>query len=128
MKGTEKKIRATDGVSRKDLLGTLRAYEALFDSLGFDVRLELDEFAIEAGLYICVVSARHGDDRYGAQLWTAEAKTARGAREYVLRQAHSESGMPPAFSEEEAKMRIALSGADAFRPACRKIDTFRGTL
>lgn len=119
----------TDGVSRKDLLGVLQAYEALFDSLGFDVRLELDEFAIEAGLYICVVSARHGDDRYGAQLWTAEAKTARVAREYVLRQAHSESGMPSAFSEEEeAKMRIALSGTDVFRPACRKIDAFRGTL
>ena len=50
----------TNGVSREDMLGTLRAYEALFDSLGFDVRLELDEFAIEAGLYICVVSAQIG--------------------------------------------------------------------
>ena len=116
----------TDGVSREDMLGTLRTYDALFDSLGFDVRLELDEFAIEAGLYICVVSARHGDDRYGAQLWTAEAKTARGAREYVLRQAHLDYGMPLAFSEEEAKMRIALAGADEFRPACRKIEMFAG--
>ena len=44
MEKTEKKIRATDGVSRRDLLGTLRAYEALFDSLGFAVRLEPDEF------------------------------------------------------------------------------------
>ena len=114
----------TDGVSREDMLGTLRAYEALFDSLGFDVRLELDEFAIEAGLYICVVSARHGDDRYGAQLWTSEAKTARGAREYVLRQAHSESGMPLARSEAEAKMRIVLVGEDEFLPACRKIEMF----
>ena len=115
-----------DGVSREDMLGTLRAYEALFDSLGFDVRLELDEFAIEAGLYICIVSARRGDDRYGAQLWTAEAKTARGAREYVLRQAHAEYGMPSAFSEEEAKMRIALAGENAFRTACRKIEMFAG--
>ena len=44
----------------------------------------------------------------------------------MLRLAHSASGMPPAFSEAEAKMRIALAGKDAFRPACGKIEAFAG--
>ena len=42
----------------------------------------------------------------------------------MLRLAHSASGMPLAFSEAEAKMRIALAGEDAFRPACRKIEMY----
>ena len=44
----------------------------------------------------------------------------------MLRLAHSASGMPLAFSEAEAKMRIALAGADAFRQAYRKIEMFTG--
>ena len=32
--------------------------------------------------------------------------------------------MPLAFSEAEAKMRIALVGEDEFRSACRKIEMF----
>ena len=47
-------------------------------------------------------------------------------RENLLQLAHSASGMPPAFSEAEAKMRIALAGKGAFRPACGKIEAFAG--
>ena len=44
----------------------------------------------------------------------------------MLRLAHSESDMPLTFSEAEAKMRIAIDGEDAFRPACRKIEMYAG--
>ena len=128
MEKTEKKIRATDGVSRRDLLGTLRAYEALFDSLGFAVRLEPDEFGIGFSTdrgYACTVRARRMDSP-GRLLWGGYGRTQQAARENMLRQAHLEYGMPPAFSEAEAKMRIALAGADEFRPACRKIEVFAG--
>lgn len=119
----------TDGVSRRDLLGTLRAYEALFDSLGFAVRLEPDEFGIGFSTdrgYACTVRARHMDSPSGRLLWGGYGRTQQAARENMLRQAHSEYGMPSAFSEEEAKMKIALVGADEFRPACRKIEMFAG--
>ena len=124
----EKETRMTDGMSRKDMLGTLRAYEALFDSLGFAVRLEPDEFytgfSTDRG-YVCIVRARRMDSP-GRLLWEGYGRTQQAAREDMLRQAHSASGMPPAFSEAEAKMRIALVGEDAFQPACRKIEMFAG--
>ena len=128
MKRTEKKIRATDGVSRRDLLGTLRAYEALFDSLGFAVRLEPDEFGIGFSTdrgYACTVRARRMNSP-GRLLWEGYGRTQQAAREDMLRQAHSASGMPLAFSEAEAKMRIALTGEGTFQSACRKIEMFAG--
>ena len=116
----------TDGVSRKDMLGVLRAYNALFDSLGFDVSLEPDEFAAGAKKYACVAKARYADEPAGRLLWWGSGATQQDAREDMLRLAHSEFGMPLAFSEEEAKMRIALAGEDAFRQACRNIEIFAG--
>ena len=118
----------TNGVSREDMLGVLRACEALFDSLGFAVRLEPDEFGIGFSTdrgYACPVRARRMDSP-GRLLWGGYGRTKQAARENMLRQAHSEYGMPPAFSEAEAKMRIALAGADEFRPACGKIEMFAG--
>ena len=118
----------TDGVSRKDMLGVLRAYEALFDSLGFAVRLEPDEFHIGFSTdrgYACTVRA-HRINSPGRLLWGGYGRTQQAARENMLRQAHSASGMPLAFSEAEAKMRIALAGEDTFQPACRKIEMFAG--
>jgi len=116
----------TDGVSRKDMLGTLRVYNALFDSLGFDVHLEPDEWAAGYGEYVCAVTARYANSPTGRLLWRGSGATQQGAREDMFRQAHSESGMPLAFSEAEAKMRIALAGEDAFRQACRSIEMFAG--
>ena len=119
----------TDGVSRKDMLGVLRTYNALFDSLGFAVRLEPDEFGIGFSTdrgYTCTVRARHMDSPSGRLLWGGYGRTQQAARENMLRQAHSEYGMPPAFSEAEAKMRIALAGENAFRTACGKIEMFAG--
>ena len=118
----------TDGMSRKDMLGVPRAYEALFDSLGFAVRLEPDEFhrgfSTDRG-YACTVRARRINSP-GRLLWEGCGRTRRAAREDMLRQAHSASGMPLAFSEAEAKMRIALAGEGAFQPACRRIEMFAG--
>lgn len=116
----------TDGVSRDDMLGTLRAYGALFDFLGFDVRLEPFEFPASDGGYICAVTARYADSPTHRLLWRGVGAMRQGAREDMLRQAHSKSGMPLAFSEAEAKMRIALAGEDAFQPACGKIEMFAG--
>lgn len=118
------KNREAGGVSREDMLGVLRAYNALFDSLGFGVRLELDECAAGYGEYVCAVTARRADSPTSRLLWRGSGGTQQGAREDMLRQAHSESGMPLAFSEAEAKMRIALAGEDAFRSACRSIEMF----
>ena len=108
------------------MLGTLRAYGALFDSLGFAVSLKPDEFAAPDRRYVCAVTARHADSPTSRLLWRGSGPTQQEAREDMLRLAHSESGMPLAFSEEEAKMRIALAGEDAFRPACRDIEMFAG--
>lgn len=120
----------TDWVSRKDMLGVLRAYDALFDFLGLAVRLVPDEFGIGFSMdrgYACTVKARYADSQTdGRLLWGGYGRTRQGARENMLRQAHSEYGMPLAFSEAEAKMQIALAGADEFRPACRKIEMFAG--
>lgn len=120
----------TGGVSRKDMLGVLRAYGALFDSLGFDVSLEPDEFASPfmpgSGGYVCAVKAHHAKSLVGRLLWRGSGPTQQDAREDMLRLAHSESGMPLAFSEAEAKMRIALAGENAFRPACRSVEMFAG--
>lgn len=124
----KKETRMTDEVSRKDMLGVLRAYEALFDSLGFAVRLEPDEFHIGFSTdrgYACTVRARRINSP-GRLLWGGYGRTQQAARENMLRQAHAEYGMPPAFSEAEAKMRIALVGEEEFRPACRKIEMFAG--
>ena len=115
-------------ISYEDMLGVLQVYEALFDSLGFAVRLEPDEFHIGFSTdrgYACTVRARRIDSP-GRLLWGGYGRTQQAARENMLRQAHSEYGMPPAFSEEEAKMRIALAGENAFRTACRKIEMFAG--
>ena len=119
----------TDGVSREDMLGVLQVYDALFDSLGFAVRLEPDEFGIGFSTgreYACTVKAHYADNQTGRLLWEGYGRTQQAAREDMLRQAHSASGMPLAFSEAEAKMRIALAGKDAFRPACGKIEAFAG--
>lgn len=120
----------TGGVSRKDMLGVLRAYNALFDSLGFDVDLKPDEWASPfmpgSGGYVCAVTARYADSPTSRLLWRGSGATQQDAREDTLRQAHSESGMPLAFSEAEAKMRIALAGEDAFRQACRSVEIVAG--
>ena len=116
----------TDGASREDMLGVLRAYGALFGSLGVDVSLNPDEFASGAGGYVCAVTARRAGGRTKRLLWRGSGATPRGAREDMLRRAHAESGMPLAFSEEEAEMRIAAAGEDAFRQACRDIEMFAG--
>lgn len=120
----------TGGVSRKDMLGVLRAYNALFDSLGFDVRLEPDEFASPfmpgSGGYVCAAKAHCAKSLAGRLLWRGSGATQQDAREDMLRLAHSVSGMPLAFSEAEAKMRIALAGEDAFRQACRDVEMFVG--
>lgn len=120
----------TDGVSRKDMLGVLGAYGALFDSLGFDVSLKPDEFASPfmpgSGGYVCAVTARYADSPTSRLLWRGSGATQQEAREDMLRLAHAASGMPLAFSEAEAKMRIALSGEDSFRQACREIEIFAG--
>jgi len=108
------------------MLGALRAYNALFDSLGFDVRLESDEWAVGARGYVCAVTARRADGPTSRLLWRGHGATQQEAREDMLRQAHLGSGMPLAFSEAEAKMRIALAGEDAFRPACGDIEMFAG--
>lgn len=115
-----------DGVSRKNMLGALRAYGELFGFLGFDVSLEPDEFATGAKKYVCAVKARRAGCPAGRLLWRGSGATRRDAREDVLRLAHSESGMPLAFSEAEAKARIAEAGEYAFRPACRRIVTLAG--
>ena len=113
----------TNGVSREDMLGVLQVYNTLFDFLGFAIRLEPNEFSAGNG-YVCVVTARSTDNPTGRLLWQGFGATQQAAREDMLRLAHSESGMPLAFSEAEAKMRIALTGEDAFRPACRKIEMY----
>ena len=116
-----------NGVSREDMLGVLQVYNTLFDFLGFAVRLEPNEFRTSSGnRYICVVTARSTDNPTGRLLWHGFGATQQAAREDMLRLAHSASGMPLAFSEAEAKMRIALAGKDAFRPACGKIEAFAG--
>ena len=115
----------TDGVSREDMLGVLQVYNTLFDFLGFAVRLEPDELST-GDRYVCVVTARSADNPTGRWLWQGFGATQQAAREDMLQLAHSASGMPLAFSEAEAKMRIALAGKDAFRPACRKIEMFAG--
>ena len=112
-----------NGVSREDMLGVLQVYNTLFDSLGFAVRLEPNEFSAGNG-YVCVVTACSADNPTGRWLWQGFGATQQAAREDMLRQAHSASGMPLAFSEAEAKMRIALTGEDAFRPACKKIEMY----
>lgn len=116
----------TDGVSRKDMLGTLRIYNALFDSLGCQVCLEPDEFSYSSRGYVCAVIARYAGSMTSRLLWRGHGATQQDAREDMLRQAHSEFGMPLAFSEAEAKMQIAVAGEDAFRPACRGIEMFAG--
>ena len=113
----------TGGVSREDMLGVLQVYDTLFDSLGFAIRLEPDEFSAD-NRYVCVVTVRSVDNPTGRLLWQGFGATQQEAREDMLRMAHSASGMPLAFSEAEAKMRIALAGEDAFRPACRKIEMY----
>ena len=113
----------TGGVSREDMLGVLQVYDTLFDSLGFAIRLEPDEFSAD-NRYVCVVTVRSADNPTGRLLWQGFGATQQEAREDMLRMAHSASGMPLAFSEAEAKMRIALAGEDAFRPACRKIEMY----
>lgn len=120
----KKEMRITDGVSREDILGVLRTYDTLFDFLGFAIRLEPDEFMTRDRGYVCVVTAHSADNPTGRLLWHGFGATQQAAREYMLRLAHSECGMPLAFSEAEAKMRIALVGEDEFRPACRKIEMF----
>lgn len=116
-------------VSRKDMLGVLRAYDALFDSLEFAVRLKPDEFGIGFSTdrgYACTVRARHTGSPFGRLLWGGYGRTRQDAKENMLRQAHLDYSMPLAFSEAEAKMRIAIEGEDAFRPACRKIEMYAG--
>lgn len=114
-------------VSREDMLGVLQVYNTLFDFLGFAVRLEPNEFRTSSGnRYICVVTARFTDNSTGRLLWHGFGATQQAARESMLRLAHSESDMPLTFSEAEAKMRIAIDGEDAFRPACRKIEMYAG--
>lgn len=113
----------TDGVSREDMLGVLQVYDTLFDSLGFAIRLEPDELST-GDRYVCVVTARSADNSTGRWLWQGFGATQQAAREDMLRLAHSASGMPLAFSEAEAKMRIALAGEDTFWQACRKIEMF----
>ena len=113
----------TGGVSREDMLGVLQVYDTLFDSLGFAIRLEPDEFSAD-NRYVCVVTVRSVDNPTGRLLWQGFGATQQEAREDMLRLAHSASGMPLAFSEAEAKMRIALAGEDAFRPACGKIEMY----
>lgn len=108
------------------MLGALRAYDALFDSLGFAVRLKADEFAAPGRRYVCAVTARYADSPTSRLLWRGSGAMQQDAREDMLRLAHSGSGMPLAFSEAEAKMRIALAGEDAFRQACRNIEMFAG--
>ena len=115
----------TDGVSREDMLGVLQTYDTLFDFLGFAIRLEPDELSVGNG-YVCVVTAHSADNPTGRLLWQGFGATQQAAREDMLRLAHSASGMPLAFSEAEAKMRIALAGEDTFWPACRKIEMFTG--
>ena len=115
----------TDGVSREDMLGVLRTYDTLFDFLGFAVRLEPNEFSA-GNRYVCVVTAHSADNPTGRWLWQGFGATQQAAREDMLWLAHSASGMPLAFSEAEAKMRIALAGEDTFWPACRKIEMFTG--
>lgn len=119
----EKEMRMTDVVSREDMLGVLRAYNALFDFLGFAVRLEPNEFSAGRG-YVCVVTAHSAGNPTGRWLWQGFGATQQAAREDMLQLAHSASGMPLAFSEAEAKMRIALAGEDTFWPVCRKIKMF----
>ena len=115
----------TGGVSREDMLGVIQVYDTLFDSLGFAIRLDPDEFRTSSGnSYICVVTARSADNPTGRLLWQGFGATQQEAREDMLRLAHSASGMPLAFSEAEAKMRIALAGEDAFRSVCRKIEMY----
>lgn len=106
------------------MLGVLRAYDALFGFLGLNVRLKPDEWAAGPGRYVCAVTARYADSLTSSLLWRGSGATQRDVREDMLRLAHSESGMPLAFSEAEAKMRIALAGEDAFRSACRSIEMF----
>ena len=111
------------------MLGVIRAYGALLGSLGFDVRLEPDEWDfLGAGGngYVCAVTACYADSPTSRLLWRGSGPTRREAREDMLRRAHSESGMPLAFSEAEAKMRIALAGEGAFRQACRDVEMFAG--
>jgi hypothetical protein len=108
------------------MLGALRAYGALFDFLGFDVSLKPDEFETPDGRYACAVTARYADSPTSRLLWRGSGATRQDAREDMLRLAHSGSGMPLAFSEEEAKMRIAAAGEEAFRLACRDIEMFAG--
>ena len=116
-----------NGVSREDMLGVLRAYDALLDSLGFDVCLEPDEFASPfmpgSGGYVCAVKARYAGYSTGRLLWRGSGATQQEAREDMLRLTHCD-GMPLAFSEAEAKMRIVLAGKDAFRLACKRIEIF----
>ena len=61
----------TGGVSREDMLGVLQVYDTLFDSLGFAIRLEPDEFSAD-NRYVCVVTVRSVDnptaDCYGRDL------------------------------------------------------------
>ena len=115
----------TDGVSREDMLGVLQVYNTLFDFLGFAIRLDPDEFRTSSGnRYICVVTARSTDNPTGRLLWHGFGATQQAAREDMLQLAHSASGMPLAFSEAEAKMRIALAGEDTFWQTCRKIEMF----
>ena len=114
-----------NGVSREDMLGVLQVYNTLFDFLGFAVRLEPNEFSAGNG-YVCVASAYFKDSPAGGLLWHGFGATQQAARESMLRLAHSESDMPLAFSEAEAKMRIAIDGEDAFRSACRKIEMYAG--
>ena len=115
----------TNGVSREDMLGVLQVYNTLFDFLGFAVHLEPDEFSAGNG-YVCVVAACSTYNPTGRLLWHGFGATQQAAREDMLRLAHSASGMPLAFSEAEAKMRIALVGEEEFQPACRKIEMFAG--
>lgn len=116
----------TNGVSRKDMLGVLRVYDALFYSLGFDVSLKPSEFPVPGGEYACAVMARYADSPTSRLLWRGFGSTQQEAREDMLRLAHSGFGMPLAFSEAEAKMRIALAGEGAFRQACRDVEMFAG--
>lgn len=117
----------TGGTSREDMLGVLRAYDALFDSLGFDVRLRPDEFHAPGRRYVCAVTARYADSPTSRLLWRGSGRTQQEAREDMLRLAHSASGMPLAFSEAEAKMRIALAGEGSFRRACADVETLAGS-
>ena len=68
-----------NGVSREDMLGVLRVYDALLDSLGFDVCLEPDEFASPfmpgSGGYVCAVKAHHAKSLTGRLLWRGSGST-----------------------------------------------------